>query len=118
MQCHGRLVQEYDDEMLHNQLKYLETLFDMDRYAEKHSSAAVDTYVFQDITAQLLMMLMNFTFYRISIDYREVYQLLKQHMSNAVHGSAYNWITPGLWTQIFGGGLKSNKVVAIKNERK
>ena len=35
--CHGRLVQEYTDAQLHTQLKYFETLFDLERaYRSKH----------------------------------------------------------------------------------
>jgi hypothetical protein len=33
--CHGRMIQEYDDARLHTQIKYLETLFDFKRSEEK-----------------------------------------------------------------------------------
>lgn len=33
--CHGRMVQEYDETMLHNQLKSLEALFDVPRMQAK-----------------------------------------------------------------------------------
>ena len=33
--CHGRMVQEYDDLSLHTQLKCLESLFDVPRYQAK-----------------------------------------------------------------------------------
>lgn len=42
--------------------------------------------------------------YGIPLEHLEVYKLLKQHMENAVNGSAYNWIRPSLWTAVFGGG--------------
>jgi hypothetical protein len=35
-------------------------------------------------------------------EYEEVLNLLKQHMSNAVKGSAYNWVRPSLWAVLFG----------------
>ena len=38
-------------------------------------------------------------------DYADVYALLKQEMTNAVHGSAYNWVLPSLWN-VFGAGVK------------
>ena len=42
MRCNGRLSPEYDDETLHTQLKYFETLFNVQRYREKHPAANVD----------------------------------------------------------------------------
>ena len=33
--CHGRMVQEYDDSRLHTQLKYIESLFDVQRALNK-----------------------------------------------------------------------------------
>ena len=39
--------------------------------------------------------------------HKEVFRLLKLHMSNAVTGSAYNWVRPSLWSAVF--GLKDKK---------
>jgi DNA polymerase alpha subunit A len=39
MRCNGRMSMEYDDEQLHLQLKYLEALFDTQRYKDKYSVA-------------------------------------------------------------------------------
>ena len=33
--CHGRMIQEYDESSLHTQLKYLESLFDVPRLQSK-----------------------------------------------------------------------------------
>ncbi len=33
--CHGRMIQEYDESVLHNQLKYFESLFDQSRFLDK-----------------------------------------------------------------------------------
>ena len=33
--CHGRMIQEYDEVSLYNQLKYFETLFDLQRSLTK-----------------------------------------------------------------------------------
>lgn len=80
--CHGRVYQEYDDSALHTQLKYLETLFNLEKFERdlkrsEHTSS-----------------------HAISRDDKEVFKLLHQHMSNAINGSAYNWIRPSLWTAI------------------
>lgn len=37
--CHGHMVQEYNEETLHTQLKYLESLFDYERAIVKCSKA-------------------------------------------------------------------------------
>ena len=34
-------------------------------------------------------------------DYREICSLLKQQMNNAINGSAYNWISPTIWSATF-----------------
>lgn len=86
MNCHGRLVPEYDAEMLHTQLKYIETLFDVERYKQKHPTAIGLTTV--------------------SVEQLQLFSLLKQHMNNAINGSAYNWVLPGLWSTVFGGLVK------------
>ena len=39
--CHGRMLQEYDESKLHTQLKYLESLFDLER-SESRAKAAGD----------------------------------------------------------------------------
>ena len=31
----------------------------------------------------------------------ELLSILRQHMTNSVEGSAYNWIRPSLWTSLF-----------------
>eukprot|EP00981_Chlorochromonas_danica_P004509 scaffold911_cov162-Ochromonas_danica.AAC.12 len=35
-------------------------------------------------------------------DQMEIFRLLREHMANAVNGSAYNWIRPSLWSALFG----------------
>ena len=37
--CHGRMIQEYDEAMLHTQLKYMESLFDYSRLSTKKELA-------------------------------------------------------------------------------
>ncbi len=36
--CHGTMIQEYNDSELHNQIKYLETLFDLPRFVSKNKT--------------------------------------------------------------------------------
>ena len=40
--CHGRMIQEYDEAALHNQLKYIESLFDVSRSLRKRKQTAAD----------------------------------------------------------------------------
>ena len=40
--CQGRLVQEYSDKGLYDQLKFFETLFDVDRAQTKVRSSRFD----------------------------------------------------------------------------
>lgn len=80
--CHGHMLQEYDDSTLHTQLKYLASLFDYDGYQKKLKRGTITTLI------------------NLSPDDKEVFKLLHQHMTNSINGSAYNWIRPSLWTAI------------------
>ena len=40
--CHGRMLQEYDESKLHTQLKYLESLFDLERSETRAKAAGND----------------------------------------------------------------------------
>ena len=42
----------------------------------------------------------------LPLDHKQVFMLLKEHMSNAIKGSAYNWVRPSLWATIFGQSTK------------
>jgi len=79
--CHGRMIQEYTDADLHTQLKYLETLFDYNRTISKKKG---ENFALPDY-------------------HKEVFDLLRQQVSNIVNGSAYNWVRPSLWSTVFGG---------------
>ena len=84
----GRLNREYDDATLHTQLKYLESLFDFERYEKRMKDENANP---QDVLQPVKSLLKDET---------EVYRLLKNHMSNSVNASAYNWIRPSLWTAL------------------
>lgn len=47
--CHGRIVQEYDAETLHSQMKYLEYLFDYDRSLRRAKTASNNSNSAEDI---------------------------------------------------------------------
>eukprot|EP01038_Epipyxis_sp_PR26KG_P011762 gene11762-15739_t len=83
--CHGRMTQEYDESMLHTQLKYIESLFDVHRYQTK--------YKISNENGLFLMM---------SKDQIEVFHLLHKHLSNTIRNSSYNWIRPSIWTAVQG----------------
>jgi DNA polymerase alpha subunit A len=86
--CHGRMVAEFNEDMLYTQLKYLETLFDFDRACKKRG-----------IKENELI---------IKPEDKEVLSLLRKHLSNAVQNSSYDWIRPSLWTVCFGGAAFEN----------
>jgi DNA polymerase alpha subunit A len=72
------MVQEYDDLALYTQLKYYETLFDVPRALTKRQISGDE----------------------IQKD-REIFEYLKQYMMHTINASAYNWIRPSLWEQLF-----------------
>ena len=84
--CHGRMKQEYSESELHTQLKYLESLFDVERAKEKCAN-----------TEDLVLVPPELTDHQ-----KEIFKLLKIHMSNTVENNAYNWIRPSLWSKMFG----------------
>jgi len=86
--CHGRMVQEYDDVTLYTQLKYLETLFDLDRSEKKMKEKLDKEGIFNS--------------YKPSPSEKELYRILKAHMTNTINVSAYNWVRPKLFSTVFG----------------
>ncbi|RYH30977.1 hypothetical protein EON65_03720 [archaeon] len=93
--CSGRLRQEYDENMLHTQLKYLESLFDVKRFQSRKS--------IDDKTL----------FAVLPRDHQEVLRLLKEDMASVIKGSAYNWVRPSLWSAVF-GKLGASSVPNVK----
>jgi hypothetical protein len=84
--CHGRMVQEYNELMLHTQLKYLESLFDVPRLRTKKPLLSTDLALYNWISKEQVGIL----------------GLLKEHMSNFIKVSAFNWVRPSLWSSLFG----------------
>ncbi|CAM9891790.1 unnamed protein product, partial [Choristocarpus tenellus] len=83
--CQGRLVQEYSDKALYDQLKYLETLFDVDRAQSKVS----ERFNFKPSDLQL------------PPDHRQILGLVSRRIQDDVESSGYNWIRPSLWSSVF-----------------
>jgi DNA polymerase alpha subunit A len=92
--CHGRMVQEYNEEMVYTQLKYLESLFDFERVVKRRELNMKDV---QGV---------------IGPSHIEVFNTLQKHMSNTIQWSAYNWVRPSLWEAMFGsdGATKAHTV--------
>lgn len=44
-----------------------------------------------------------------TFDELHVLHLLKEHMTNTIKWSAYNWIRPSLWSSLFGKALNASK---------
>lgn len=106
--CHGRMVQDYNDLDLHTQLKYIESLFDLTRACEKRAEASLDPKVANDPFLKELERDKECDRIRdrIPVSDRELYRLLHLHMQNTVRGSGYNWVRPSLWSAVFGKVLK------------
>jgi DNA polymerase alpha subunit A len=94
--CHGRMVQEYDEKQLYTQMKYLETMFDVRRMkVQQKLKDQKSEENFPETT-------------------KEIYDLLHKHMKYIVNNSAYNWVRPSLWARFFGQSkLKEGKVAAV-----
>ena len=96
--CHGRMAQEYDEAKLHTQLKYLESLFDHKRLLARCRAAQVSSEDGAGPRQQAECL------ESLPADHKAVHDLLREHMANAVKGSAYNWVRPSLWAAVFGQG--------------
>ena len=107
--CHGRMSQDYSEQELHTQLKYLESLFDLVRACDKRSEATLDPKILSD--ANLAEIEKENERKRllegVPREFKELTRLLHEHMRNTVHGSGYNWVRPSLWTAVFGKVLKT-----------
>ena len=107
--CHGRMVQDYTEQELHTQLKYLESLFDLNRACEKRAEASLDPKVRSDINLAEIEKEKARERLRESVprESRELTRLRFEHMRNTVSWSGYNWVRPSLWTAVFGKVLKA-----------
>lgn len=107
--CHGRMSADYSEEQLHTQLKYLESLFDIDRAIKRYADKKADEEAGMSSEEALRKKTreLNQTGViegpaGIPKVHKEIYKLLRTHMTHTVNGSAYNWIRPELWSFVFG----------------
>jgi DNA polymerase alpha subunit A len=83
------MKQEYDESAVHTQLKYLESLYDVDKAVKKREKAALEGTG------------MSVKPEPLPKDHIEIFRLLNKHMSFAIENNAYNWIRPSLWSTLF-----------------
>ena len=102
--CHGRMKQEYDDSALHTQLKYLESLFDVDKAVKKIAERSE-----MPVSPAMLESLPK--------DHIEIFRLLNKHMSFAIENNAFNWIRPSLWSTLFGKAGGGSAILADGSQR-
>lgn len=107
--CRGVVFQEYTEAQLHNQIKYLESLFDVDRKVSSNTSLEEKCeFVFFYYTTIDEFLLAFFRVMRENLikgipkKMLLVLTTLRDHIAHVVNGNAYNWIRPSLWTALFG----------------
>jgi DNA polymerase alpha subunit A len=96
--CHSNIIQEYNEATLHTQLKYIESLFDVNRaIAQRIKSESNNGEGGGDLLNTRSKALLD----TVPSDHKEIYRLVKEHMANTINVSAYNWVRPSLWSTIF-----------------
>jgi len=84
--CGGRLAEEYGEKVLFTQLKYFDSLFDFDRSCKKLE----DKISKKDLIDC------------ISREDRSAFSTLHELVKNVLQSNAYNWISPNLFSVLFG----------------
>jgi hypothetical protein len=118
--CHGRMVQDYNEEELHTQLKYLESLFDVDRSIKQAATKreALEKEMKEEERAALKARELQATGMHGPADlpgeHKELFRLLKTHMSNSIKESSYNWILPKLWSSVFGSAPQQGMTASVR----
>ncbi len=83
--CAGRMKPEYGDKAVYEQLKYFETLFDVERSQEclatRHKLRKTEIYIPHEDCA--------------------IFKLLSKIMHDYIQSCAYNFIDPGVWASVF-----------------
>ena len=93
MRCRGRVALEYSEKRLYTQLKYYESLFDVDRARKvlnqqnvKRQEQGAPIRRGANIPPALI----------------RIFTRLKEHVANKIREeSEYNWVAPSLWARIF-----------------
>ncbi len=83
--CAGRMKLEYGDKALYEQIKYFETLFDVEhsqeRLATRHKLCKTEI--------------------RIHLEDSAIFKLLNRNIQDYIQSCAYNFIDPGVWASVF-----------------
>jgi DNA Polymerase alpha zinc finger len=83
------------ERMLHNQLKYLDTLFDVSHVCDQLEMEQYGPK--NELTKS------------IAKNERIVMEELHEMANNYLKGNAFNWIEPSLWSSLFGHSLPAVK---------
>ncbi len=83
--CAGRMKPEYGDKAMYEQIKYFETLFDVERSQERlatrHKLRKAEIHVSHEDSA--------------------IFRLLYRNVQDYVQNCAYNFIDPSVWASVF-----------------
>lgn len=82
--CRGPMKKEYSDEELYTQLKYFQSLIDLDRANERFAKGQMANKVPTFSARQL-----------------EIIELLYQQMEQTIRRNEYNWVQPKIWSTLF-----------------
>ena len=94
--CTGNVHPVFTERMLHNQLKYIDNLFDVNHACdqlEKDEQHGSKNDVMKSIAKHD----------KIAIE--ELHEMANKYLS----GNAFNWIAPSLWSSLFGSALQGVK---------
>jgi len=95
--CTGKVHPVVTERMLHNQLKYLDTLFDASHACEQLEKKGEQYGAKNELMKSIAK--------HDKIAMEELHQMADKYLN----GNAFNWIAPSLWTSLFGSSLQSLK---------
>ena len=100
--CTGKVHPVVTERMLHTQLKYIDTLFDVN-----HACEQVER---KDVSLGSKNELMKSIAKHDKVALQELHEMSDKYM----RGNAFNWIAPSLWSSIFGSSLAQTNRKAVK----
>jgi DNA polymerase alpha subunit A len=121
--CHGRMIPDYSDEQLHTQLKYLESLFDVERSVKRFAAKKEEqekSMSPEDLAAKKNAELESANNHAVSgpadipREHKDIYRLLNTHMTHSVERSDFNWIDPKMWSFVFGSTTATTAAATTK----
>jgi len=93
--CNGKLRAKYGEAAFHTQLKYYDTLFDVNHACEQLTK--------QEEGCDVKRLIKD-----ISVHDKCQFEVMKLVTKHALSGSAYNWVSPNLWGTLFGDSTKKS----------